>query len=131
MGNLRIYFAAEGSVIFCQAGGKKIRTVTTASSCSVTSDGKSVVVSDGMSQATVYSVKGEKITDFSLSEKMIGIKIKNGYCYAFSGRSITVYSDDGQKQGTHEVKSGALDFFVLDDGSILICYVSETKRIVP
>ena len=36
-----------------------------------------------------------------------------------------------EKKGTYEIRSGALDFFPLADGSILVCYVSETKRIVP
>ncbi|MBR6745514.1 MAG: WD40 repeat domain-containing protein [Clostridia bacterium] len=129
--NIRMYFAAEGSLIFCQTNGKVSQTVETPSPCTVVSDDRSVAVSDGASGVTVYSTKGEKRTEFALSEKMLDMKVKDGSCYVFSGRSISLYDDHGQKKGDYEIKSGVLSFFIPDDGSILICYVSETKRIVP
>ncbi len=129
--NMRMYFAAEGTVIFCQTGGKVLQTVTAPMQCKVVSDRKSIAVSDGVSGVTVYSAKGEKRTEFSLAEKIFDLKIKDGSCYVFSGTSISVYDGDGMKQGDCQISSGALDFFIPDDGSILVCYISETKRIVP
>ena len=129
--NTRLFFAAQGSVIFCQTNGKKTETVTAPASCTVAADGKTVAVSDGASLVTLYSSKGEKMTEFSLSEKIFSLKVKNGCCYVFSGRSISVYAGDGSCTGTCTVGTGVLDFFPLDDGSLLVCYVSETKRIVP
>ena len=129
--NTRMFFAAQGTVIFCQTNGKKLQTVTAPVQSMVATDGKTVAVSDGTSLVTVYSSKGEQKTAFSLSEKIIGLKVKDGCCYVFTGRSITVYDGDGNRKGTCEIPSGALDFFIPDDGSILICYVSETKRMVP
>ena len=129
--NMRMYFAAEGTVIFCQTSGKVLQTVAVPTQCKVVSDKKSIAVSDGVSSVVVYSVKGEKRTEISLDEKILDLKIRDGSCYIFSGKNISVYDDSGQKTGDCEIKSGVLDFFIPDDGSILICYVSETKRIVP
>ena len=127
--NSRLFFAAQGNVIFCQSNGKRAATVSAPSSCTVVSDHKTVAVSDGVGSVTVYNTQGEKKTEFSLSEKFLDIRIKNGCCYVFFSRSIAAYDAEGQLMGTYEIDSGALDFFVLDDGSLLVCYVSETRRI--
>ena len=129
--NMRMYFAAEGKIIFCQTSGKVLQTVTTPAQSTVVSDKKSLAVSDCTSVVTVYSAKGEKQTEFSLSEKILGLKIRDGECYLLSGKTISVYDDDGERKSICEIKSGVLDFFIPDDGSLLICYLSETKRIVP
>ena len=129
--NMRMYFACEGSVMFFQTGGKKIRTVTAPAQYMIASDGKTVAVSDGTSLVSVYSAKGEEKAEFALTEKILGLKTGSGCCYTFSNKSVSVYDGDGEKKGTYEIRSGALDFFPLSDGSILVCYVSETKRIVP
>ena len=42
---------------------------------------------------------------------------------------IELYDDKGNFLSRVNIASGALDFFVLDDESVLLCYVSETKRI--
>ena len=129
--NSRIYFATEGSVIFCQTSGKKLQTVSDVVHALVACDGKNVAVSDGSSHVVVYSSRGEMKTEISISEKIIDLQIKNGSCYTFSNKSASVYDADGQLKSTSAIRSGALDFFVLADKSLLICYVSETKRIVP
>jgi len=129
--NGRLFFAAEGTVIFCQSNGKNVKTVQAPSKYKIVSDGKTVALSDGEKLVTVYSARGDQKTEFPLSEKMIDLKIKDGYCYVFSNRSIMIYDENGQRQGTHEIRSGALDFFVLGDRSLLICYITETERIVP
>ena len=129
--NTRMYFAAEESIIFCQTNGKVLQTVTTPTQATVVSDKKSIAVSDCSSVVTVYSTKGEKQAEISLSEKILGLKIRNGECYLLSGKAIAVYDDDGERKSVCEIKSGVLDFFIPDDGSLLICYLTETKRIVP
>jgi hypothetical protein len=129
--NTRMYFAAEENIIFCQTSGKVLQKVTAPAQATVVSDKKSLAVSDRSSVVTVYSAKGEKQTEFSLSEKILGLKIRNGECYLLSGKTIAVYNDDGERKGICEINSGVLDFFIPDDGSLLICYLSETKRIVP
>ncbi len=129
--NSRLFFAAQGSVIFCQTNGKKTATVSAPATPTVASDGKTVAVSDGVSLVSVYNVRGEKKTEIPLSEKIFSLKVWDGSCYVFSGRSISVYDSSGACTGVCEVGSGVLDFFVLDDGSLLVCYVTETKRFVP
>ena len=129
--NTRLFFAAQGSVIFCQTNGKKTETVPAPTSCTVATDGKTVAVSDGSSLVSVYDSKGTFKTEFTLSEKIFDLKVKDGCCYVFSGRTIAAYDADGQPMETYGIDSGALDFFVLDDGSLLVCYVSETKRLAP
>lgn len=129
--NTRLYFATEKSVIFCQSSGKKLQTVSDSNHALVACDGKNIAVSDGSSRVIVYSSKGEMKTDFSISEKIIDLQIKNDFCYAFSSKTASVYDEDGRLKSAIAIRSGALDFFVLDDESLLICYVSETKRIVP
>ncbi len=129
--NSRLYFATEGNVIFCQTNGKKLQTVSDSTHALVACDGKNIAVSDGSSRVIVYSSRGEMKTEFSISEKLIDLQIKNGSCYTFSNRTASVYDHDGQPISSNAINSGALDFFVLADESLLICYVSETKRIVP
>ena len=129
--NMRMYFACEGSVTFLQTGGKKLGTVTAPAQYMVASDGKTVAVSDGASFVKLYSARGDEKAQISLTEKILSLKTGNGFCYTFSNKSVSVYGGDGEKKGTYEIRSGALDFFPLADGSILVCYVSETKRIVP
>ena len=129
--NTRLYFATEKSVIFCQASGKKLQTVSDSTHALVACDGKNIAVSDGSSRVIVYSSKGETKTEISISEKIIDLQIKNDSCYTFSNKTASVYDEDGQLKSANAIRSGALDFFVLDDESMLICYVSETKRIVP
>jgi hypothetical protein len=129
--NSRLFFAMQGSVIFCQSNGKKTETVTAPSSCKVTTDGNTVAVTDGTSLVSIYNARGEKKSEFSISEKIVDLKVKNDCCYVFSTRSISAYDSEGQLIETYPIKSGAIDFFPLDDGSLLVCYVSETNRIAP
>jgi hypothetical protein len=49
--------------------------------------------------------------------------------YLLSENAIILYDDKGNFLSRLNIESGVLDFFVLDDESVLLCYVSETKRI--
>lgn len=129
--NSRLFFAMQGSVIFCQSNGKKTETVSAPFSCKVATDGETVAVTDGSSLVSIYNSRGEKKSEFSISEKLVDLKVKNNCCYIFFSRSIAAYDSEGQLMGTYQIDSGAIDFFPLDDGSLLVCYVSETNRIAP
>ena len=130
--NGRILFAAEGTLYFYQSNGKKAGTVNLpTSSYTVCKDGDEISVLCGGNYAYGYSSKGTLLTEFSLGDRVFSLKVKNGYYYVLSDRSVTVYKEDGSYLNTCEVRSGAKDFFVLPDRSILICYITETERVVP
>ena len=67
---------------------------------------------------------------FSLAEKVFTLKTDGRYYYTMSDEKMTVYHEDGEILVAEQIPSGVLDFFVLSDGSILICYVSETDRMI-
>ena len=59
------------------------------------------------------------------------MKYREGVYYTVSDTEITLYSDEGEDIGSYPISSGLIDFFILADGSLLLCYVTETDRIIP
>ncbi|MBQ3489118.1 MAG: hypothetical protein IJA86_00825 [Clostridia bacterium] len=130
--NGRIFFAAEGILFFYQANGKNAETVTLpSSSYAVFRDGNEISLLCDSSHVYGYSSKGALLTDFPVKERIFDVKVRDGRYYILSDRTVEVYEKDGVRIKTCEIRSGAKDFFVLDDRSLLICYISETKRILP
>ena len=128
----RYYAAVEGSVFFYQSNGKKTETQTLATGeYSVVCDGETLVLLKDASRVLIYSEKGEKKKSFDLSEKVFQLKIKGEFYYTFSNTQIAIYHRDGNLKASYPISSGVLDFFVLADDSLLLCYISETERIVP
>ncbi len=130
--NGRIFFAAEGTMFFYQTNGKKTETVTFPSaSYQVYKDGNEISVLCEGARVYGYSSKGALLTDFSLGERVLDLKIKNGFYYVLSDRAIEVYEEDGFCVKSCEIHPGVKDFFVLPDQSLLVCYITETDRVVP
>lgn len=130
--NGRILFAVEGTLFFYQANGKKTATVALpAETYTVYRDGDEVSLLLNTSAVVGYSSKGALLTSFSPKERVLSLKVRNGITYILSDKTLEIYEKDGASKKSFEVRSGVKDFFVLDDGSLLICYISETERIIP
>lgn len=129
----RFYAAVEGNVFFYQSNGKMVDFITVpASEYSVSCDGAALVVLEkGNAEVAVYSPKGDLRTQFSLSEKVFSLKVGNGCYYTLSESDLAVYNENGEWLCAMPIRSGAVDFFVLSDDSLLLCFVSGTERIVP
>ena len=130
--NGRIFFAAEENLIFYQANGKKAETITLPSgSYTVFKDGNEISLFFQTSHVNGYSSKGVLVTSFTPNVRVLSLKVRNGVCYILSDKTMEIYGKDGSNKKTCQIRSGVKDFFILDDGSVLVCYISETERIVP
>lgn len=130
--NGRIFFAAEGSIFFYQANGKKTETVTIPNaSYKVYRDGNELSVICGGTQICGYSSKGALLAKFSPQNRILDCKIKNGVYYVLSDQTVEVYEENGVVSASCGIRSGVKDYFILPDQSVLICYITETDRIVP
>lgn len=128
----RYYLAVEGTVFFYQANGKEAETVSLpAGDYAVICDGEMLTLLQNASRVLIYSKKGEQEQTFDLSEKVFQLKMKDEFYYTLSNTQIAIYHQNGDLVGTYPISQGVLDFFVLSDNSLLLCYISETKRIVP
>ncbi len=130
--NGRIFFAAEGVLFFYQANGKLTETAVLSDDFyTVFQDGNELSLLSETSRMYGYSSKGSLLTEFSVGDRVFDWKVRNGIYYVFSDRAVVIYGKDGTSKKTCAVRSGAKNFFILDDGSLLICYISETERIIP
>ena len=130
--NGRIFFAAEGRLFFYQANGKKTETVSLPSETyTVFRDGNEISLLFEAKRVCRYSSKGASLAEFALNERVFSLKVRNGVSYILSDRSVSIYGKDGKILKSCSIRSGVKDFFVLEDSSLLICYISETERIVP
>lgn len=128
----RFYAAVQGNICFYQANGKKAETVSLAAQeYAVVCDGETLSVLRNTSHVTTYSKRGNLLAEFSLSESVFSLKYRDGIYYTVSDTRIALYSENGEEIGGCPISSGLIDFFILADGSLLLCYVSETERILP
>jgi hypothetical protein len=67
----------------------------------------------------------------NISQTVLSMRFEKDTAYLLTERSVLQYDEKGNLLTQTEIPSGVLDFFVLDDGSLLLCYASETKRIMP
>lgn len=127
----RFYAAVQGNIFFYQSNAKASAVAAlSGEDYSVTAERDMLVVLQGTSKVFVYSKKGDLKNQFSLAEKVFTLKTDGRYYYTMSDEKMTVYHEDGEILVAEQIPSGVLDFFVLSDGSILICYVSETDRMI-
>ncbi len=128
----RFFVAVQGNIFFYQPNGKKAETVSlNAQEYAVVCDGETLsVLRDGVHVST-YSKRGNSEAEFKLSEKAFFLKQRGELYYTVSDLQIAVYDEDGVCLNSFAIASGLLDFFVLADGSLLLCYVSQTDRITP
>jgi hypothetical protein len=76
-----------------------------------------------------YESEGKKSFSLPVSDTVVHAKMTNETIYILTESEILCYDDGGNLFSRLNIESGALDFFILDDKSILLCYTSETKRI--
>ena len=130
--NGRLFFAVEGTLFFYQTNGKKSGSVNLpTTSYKVYKDGNELSVLCDGNFAYGYSSKGTLLAEVSLQSRALDMKIKNGSYYVLLDCAVAVYDEDGTFVKSCGIQSGVKDFFVLPDDSVLICYITETDRIVP
>ena len=128
----RFYAAVQGNIFFYQANGKSAGFVSVAASeYAAVCDGERLAVLRDSQTISLYSKRGDAIADIPLSEKVFSLKCRDGLYYTVSNTRIAVCDEDGGLLSSYAVDSGLLDFFVLADGSILLCYVTGTERVIP
>lgn len=83
-----------------------------------------------MGEITVFSSRGKELWRAESVGAVSRMCLKNGSVYTVGNTLAAVYREDGTPSSV-SVPAGALDFFVADDGSFILCYATQTVRAVP
>ncbi len=78
---------------------------------------------------TLLERDGKEKCAVAVSEHVLEAKLFEDHIYLLSENAVLLYDEKGELLSEASVPSGALELFVPNDGSILLCYTSETKRI--
>ena len=127
------FFAAvNGTLCFYRSDGEKTaQTSVSSASPQYRIDGNSVVVLTSAYRAVVYSSRGSVSDEISLDGKIFDIDFRDGKLYFLSDSMLYLYHTDTKSIQSRRLGSGALDFFALADGSVLVCFASRPELIVP
>ena len=123
----RFFVSAGAMLFFYDRNGEESISVNRFQN--YTHDGNMLAVLLASGEIEVYSSKGEteyRITDIASATRL---SLKDGALYILGDTQLTVF-DAGEAVGSAKLRQGALDFFVLDDGSVLLCYATETNRVI-
>ena len=126
----RFYLMLDRELCFYASDGDKLQAVslpTDTFRCEKNGENLLIVSSSG--ELSLYESNGSKEFSISVTESILDMKLMQDRIYLLSENAIVLYDDKGNFLSRVNIASGALDFFVLDDESVLLCYVSETKRI--
>ena len=124
----RFFVSVGGTIFFYDRYGEAISSISRFQNYE--NDGNRLAVLSVSGEIVVYSSKGEsmfRITDTASATRMI---LQDSILYIISDARLIVYQD-GAPVSFADIRQGVLDFFVLDDGSILLCYSAETNRVIP
>lgn len=83
-----------------------------------------------MGEITVFSSRGKELWRAETVDAASRLRLEGGAVYTVGNTLATVYREDGAPSSV-SVPAGALDFFVADDGSFILCYATQTVRAVP
>jgi len=127
------FFAVtDGTLNFYRSDGEKaVQTAISSASLQFCSDGNSVAVLTSPYRAVVYSSRGSVLDEAALDGKILDIDFRDGTLYFLSDSMLYVYHTDTKNIQSLRLDSGALDLFVLADGSVLVCYASRPELIMP
>ncbi len=90
-----------------------------------------LLLSDSSGALSLWKSDGAPCFSKNISQTVLSMKCEKDTAYLLTERAVLRYDKKGNMLTQTEIPSGALDFFVLDDGSLLLCYASETKRMMP
>ena len=127
------FFAAvDGSISFYRAGGEKIsQQAIPADSFRYSTDGRDVAILTSSSQIAVFSGTGDRKAEFSLERTAFDIDYYDGLVCCISEATLYLCDTSSDTATQYQVDEGVLDLFLLDDGSVLLCYASGAKRWIP
>ncbi len=125
-----IYAVLDRAVVFLNEKGEIRKELSLSSEPSEYSANQDcLAILDRSGNVSLFDAAGETLFSASFSGA-IDLKLSGDTVYLLSERSVSSYSVAGEQIGQAAVSGGVLDFFILDDNSILLCYTSGTKRIV-
>lgn len=128
--NDRFYLILDREICFYSSDGDKLNVCalsTEAFRCDEEGDRLLILSSSG--ELSLYESDGDKRISVSATDGVLEAKLSQHKIYLLSENAIILYDDKGNFLSRLNIENGVLDFFVLDDESVLLCYVSETKRI--
>ena len=127
------FFASvDGMISFYRTSGEKIsQTEVSAKAPLYSMDGSAVAVLLSSSQAIIYSQRGSILADISLNGKIFDLDYHNEVACFLSETAVYFYDTATDAVREYPIHAGVLDLFLLDDGSLLLCYPSYVERLSP
>ncbi len=92
-------------------------------------DGKNLILLSESGELSLYKSRGKCLFSKGFGTGILDAKTENDACYLLSETAIFTLDKEGDTISTFNIKSGVLDYFLLRDGSILLCYPTETKQV--
>lgn len=128
--NDRFYLILDREVCFYSSSGEKLSVASlSADTFRCDEEGDLLLILSASGELSLYESAGDKRFSVFLAESVLDAKLFQNKMYLLSEDAIMLYDDKGNLLSHLNIASGVLDFFVLDDESVLLCYISETKRI--
>ena len=90
----------------------------------------SLAVISAVGEITVFSSRGKELWHTESVGAVSQMRLENGAVCTVGDALATVYYEDGEFSSA-AIPAGALDFFVADDGSFILCYATQTVRATP
>ncbi len=119
----------DRSAVFYTENGKKEETISFYTNLLRTDTEENRLLLLTADEWMLFDSYGKKQCAYAQAENISEIKISQYGIYLLAERSVLCYNELGEEIARQEIPSGALDLFPLKDGSVLLCYTSETKRI--
>ena len=128
----RFMAAVDGTLNFYRAGGARAQTVSLSAGVSKYETNENhIAVLLSASEAVIYTSRGTEGARIALPGNALDVCLSGDLAAFLSENAVFLYRTDGALITTFSAESGVLDFFILDDGSVLLCYASVTERLVP
>lgn len=90
----------------------------------------SLAVISAVGEITVFSSRGKELWCAESVGAVSQMRLENGAVCTVGDAIAAVYYEDGEFSSA-AIPAGALDFFVADDGSFILCYATQTVRATP
>ncbi len=123
-------FLLDKVLVFYTENGKKTETINLPSASfryHTDEEGLLLLTSDRVLMR--FASDGTVLFSVNVPRSILALKSERKISYLLTENMLMLYNEKGVCISEIPIESGVLDFFVLGDGSILLCYASETKRI--
>lgn len=128
--NDRFYAILDRGICFYAINGDKANVAAFANdSFRYYTNDEQILILTSSGNLALYESNGKQRFSISVTETILDAKMVSETIYLLSESEIMLYDNEGNFLSRLNIASGALEFFILDDKSILLCYASETKRI--